>query len=294
MSWDDLRHFAAFVGTGSLSGAARTLGIEHATVARRIAALEDRLQMKLVDRRGRRLILTPAGEKVAALADQMAETISAVERLADGSRSELRGRVTISAPPAYAASVLAGRLAPLRIRHPNLAICLLGEAHSASLARREADIAIRLSRPEGNELTAMRIGTMPFHLYGSAEYLSTTPKDDWAFIGSVGAMASSLQQAELAKLAKRDDDPWQSDQVDIQAALAAAGSGVALLPEFLTSRWSGLVRANKGDPIVTRDVWLTLHTDIRTAAPIRAVIDVLRGADRVTAVPSSQPSGSAE
>lgn len=290
MHWDDLRHFAAFVGTGSLSGAARTLGIEHATVARRIAALEDRLQMKLVDRRGRRLILTPAGEKVAALADQVAETIRAVERLADGSRSELRGKVTISAPPAYAASVLAARLAPLRARHPNLTICLLGEAHSASLARREADIAIRLSRPEGSELTAMRIGTMPFHLYASAGYLATTPEDDWVFIGSVGAMASPLQQAELAKLAKRDDDLWQSDQVDIQAAFASAGSGVALLPAFLASRWPDLVQANTGEPMVTRDIWLTLHTDIRTAAPIRAVIDALRGTDRVMGMSNRQES----
>lgn len=286
MQWDDLRHFAAFVGAGSLSGAARDLGIEHATVARRIAALEEQLRTKLVDRRGRRLTLTPAGERVAALADQVAETVRAVERVADGSRSELRGRVTISAPPAYAASVLAGRLAPLRARHPNLAICLLGEARSASLSRREADIAVRLSRPEGGDLTAMRIGTMPFNLYASRGYLEATAKADWGFISSVGAMSTSLQQSELAKLMKSDADLWQSDQVDIQAALAAAGCGVAVLPAFLASRWSDLVRADTGEPLVERDIWLTLHTDIRTSAPIRAVIEALRGADRDIGAPA--------
>ncbi len=286
MQWDDLRHFAAFVGAGSLSGAARDLGIEHATVARRIAALEEQLGIKLVDRRGRRLTLTPAGERVAALVDQVAETVRAVERVADGSRSELRGRVTISAPPAYAASVLAGRLAPLRARHPNLAICLLGEARSASLSRREADIAVRLSRPEGGDLTAMRIGKMPFHLYTSRGYLEATAEADWEFISSVGAMSTSIQQSELAKLMRSDADLWQSDQVDIQAALAAAGCGVAVLPAFLASRWSDLVRADTGEPLVQRDIWLTLHTDIRTSAPVRAVIEALRGADRNIEAPA--------
>src|SRR3990167_8104567 len=144
MDWDDLRHFSAFVAAGSLAGAARALRIEHATVARRIASLEARLKLKLVDRRGRRLTLTPEGEKVAALATDMAETIGAVERLADGARSELNGEVTISAPPAYAALVLAPGLIPLRARHPALRIRLLGETRMASLERREADIAVRL------------------------------------------------------------------------------------------------------------------------------------------------------
>lgn len=136
MQWDDLRHFAAFVSTGSLSAAARALGIEHATVARRITALEDRLHLKLIDRRGRRLVLTPEGEKVAALADKMADTIRAIERLADGSRSELRGEVTVSAPPAYAALVLAARLAPLRRHNPSVRSGREGQEQAALRLRR--------------------------------------------------------------------------------------------------------------------------------------------------------------
>jgi DNA-binding transcriptional LysR family regulator len=276
MEWDDLRHFAAFVASGSLSGAARTLGIEHATVARRIASLEARLKLKLVDRRGRRLVLTPEGEKVAALAERMAETSRAVERLADGARSELRGQVTVSAPPAYATLVLASRLAPLRTRHPDLLVRLLGEAHTASLERREADIVVRLSRPEAGDLTAVRIGSMPFHLYASPQYLAVTTAAEWTFIGSAGAMTGSPQQAILMKIAGKDGFGFLSDQIEIQAALAAAGGGIALLPEFVALARADLVRVQAGEPLATREVWLAVHSDLRNAAPIRAVIETLR------------------
>ncbi|EGD60666.1 LysR family transcriptional regulator [Novosphingobium nitrogenifigens DSM 19370] len=282
MEWDDLRHFSAFVAAGSLSGAARTLGIEHATVARRIAALEARLKLRLIDRRGRRLVLTGEGEKVAALAARMAETMRAVERLADGARSDLAGEVTISAPPAYAAHVLAPRLVPLRARHPGLTLRLLGELHAASLDRREADIAVRLSRPEAGELTAARIGTIAFHLHAAPAYLAATPREEWTFIGSAGVMAGSAQQAGLAKFVDSHGSgesgfSLQSDSVDIQAALAAAGGGVAILPDFLTASRPDLVRVPDQGPPITREVWLAIHTDMKNAAPVRVVMEALRG-----------------
>jgi DNA-binding transcriptional LysR family regulator len=168
-------------------------------------------------------VLTVEGEKIAALAERMAETSRAVERLAQGARSDIDGEVTISAPPAYAAWVLARRLVPLCRRHPALCLRLLGEAHQASLERREADIAIRLHRPDSGDLTAMRIGTMAFHLYASPGYIATIPEAEWTFIGSAGVMAGSLQQAALASAAADQPLALHSDSVDIQAALAAAG-----------------------------------------------------------------------
>lgn len=275
-----MRHFSAFVTSGSLSGAARELGIEHATVARRISALEARLNLKLVDRRGRRLTLTADGEKVAALADRMVETIRTVERLADGSRSELRGEVTISAPPAYAALVLAPRLAQMPHRHPDLSIRLLGEAHTASLERREADIAVRLRRPESGDLTAVRIGMMAFHLYASPHYLVQTPEAERRFVGAVGAMSGSPQEvARTRSMAVVDGcAAFHSDHVEIQAALVAAGGGVGILPEFVALSRSDLVKVYEHEPIVTREVWLAIHSDMKNAAPIRVVIEALRTA----------------
>lgn len=275
MDWEDLRHFSAFVTTGNLSAAARRLGVEHATVARRIATLEARLGLKLVDRRGRRLALTADGERVAAAAGRIEADIYAINRIASGSRSELTGEVIISAPPAYAAAVLAAPLVRLRDRHPDLRIRLIGEARTASLERREADIAIRLSRPEAGDLTAIKIGDMPFRLYASAAYLARTPERDWRFIGSDGPMAGSAQQAMLDKITADRGFGFYSDHAEIQLAVALAGGGVVALPDFMAAGQTELLPVSE-DPFLVREVWLVMHSDMKTSAPVRAVVECLR------------------
>src|SRR3546814_4265691 len=139
MNWDDLRHFSALASAGSLSGAARMLAVEHASVARRIMSLEDGLGLALVDRRGRRWTLTAEGERIAAMANKMANEVQAVQRAADGARSELSGTVSISAPPALAARTLTAPLVDLQHRHPRLTIRIIGEARAASLDRRSEE-----------------------------------------------------------------------------------------------------------------------------------------------------------
>lgn len=276
MDWEDLRHFAAFAASGSLSAAARRLGVEHATVARRIAALEMRLDLKLIDRRGRRLALTADGRRIAAITDRMETDINAIDRIASGARSDLSGEVTISAPSAYAAAILATPLVRLRKRHPDLRVRLLGEARFVSLDRREADIAIRLTRPETGDLTAMKIGEMPFRLYANPDWLAQTPESAWGFIGSTGAMATSSQQAALITIAGSRVFGFHSDQVEIQLALACAGGGVALLPDFMAKGRTDLV-ALTDTMQLTREIWLVVHSDMAASAPVRAVIDCLRG-----------------
>lgn len=276
MDWDDLRHFAAYAATGSLSGAARRLGVEHATVSRRIAALEAHLDLKLVDRRGRRVALTADGERVAAVAERMHADMVALERLADGARSDLTGEVTISAPPTYAATVLAPKLAGLRRRYPGLVLRLLGETRTASLDRREADIAIRLNRPDQGDLTILKLGDMAFRLYAGAAYLAATLETERGFIGSGGPMGASPQQAHLAKRAGPRGFGLWSDHSEIQLAFAVAGGGIAMLPDFMAEGREDLVVVRPSDPPLVRPVWLVVHSDIRTAASIRAVIECLR------------------
>ncbi len=221
-------------------------------------------------------MLTPDGVRVAALATRMGEDVRALERLAAGARSELAGEVTISAPAAYAAAVLALKLAELGRRHPGLSIRLLGEAHLASLERREADIAVRLSRPERGELTGVRFGTIAFRLYAAPAYLAETSETDWRFIGNDGPMAGSPQQAALGRIAGKDRFAFHADHVGIQASLARAGVGIAMLPDFMIGEDEALVLVRSDDPPLLREVWLVFHTDMKAAAPVRAVIDCLR------------------
>ncbi|WP_319005068.1 LysR family transcriptional regulator [Acuticoccus sediminis] len=275
MDWENLRHFRGFVATGSLSGAARALGVEHATVARRIAALEAQLALKLVDRRGRRLTLTPDGARIAALAKTMEADAAAISRAAAGSRSELSGEVTISAPPALAAARLVAPLAALRRQHPALAIRLIGEPRSAALALREADIAIRLSRPEAGELTIRKVGVMAFALYATRAYLDDTPEAAWTFIGYDAPLEAAPQQVRLREIAGGRPIAFAASTAEIQFAAARAGAGVAMLPDFLAGDDPALVRVGTEADVFRRDIWLAVHSDMTSAATVRVAIDAL-------------------
>ncbi len=274
MNWDDLRYFASFAASGSLSAAARALNVEHATIARRIAALESDLNLKLLDRRGRKLLLTAEGERIAAIADKMEFTAEEVLGHARSVSSELCGKVTISAPPAFAAVMLAAPLAALHRRHPHLSVFVSSDVHTVSLDRREADIAIRLRRPESGDLTAMKLGERRFRLYALPDFLARTAEENWDYIGLDSALAAAPQQTILGE--KAGSPGLSTDQIEMQLALVRAGAGVAMLPEFLAVEATSLARAKPEAPPLIREIWLIYHSDMKNAGPIQAVVQELR------------------
>jgi DNA-binding transcriptional LysR family regulator len=273
--WENLRHFLILARRGTLSGAARELAVEHATVARRIAALEEELGVRLVDRRGRRLSLTPAGERIAEMAGRMSTQADAIERVADGGRAEIAGRITISALPTLAAAMLAEPIVELRRRHPALLIRVLAEHRYSSLGHREADIAIRFGRPTSGDLTATKVGAVVFHLYGSREYLKATKGSDWTYIGYDESLDSSPPQVVLQKLAGDEPLGLRSSTLELQVALVRAGAGVAALPDFITADDPMLSRA-RPEAISKREVWLAFHSDLKNSVPVRTVANSLR------------------
>lgn len=176
IDWDDLRHFLALAQSGTLLGAAKQLGVEHATISRRVSSLETSLGRKLVDRRGRRIMLTSDGAQVARHAALVAAQTAAIEQLGRSSATELRGHVRISAPPALSSVLLAKPIAAVRRSHPGVEVTLVGEKRLASLNRREADIAVRMSRPEDGDYAIVKLGETSFHLYASKTYLETVSR----------------------------------------------------------------------------------------------------------------------
>jgi DNA-binding transcriptional LysR family regulator len=283
LDWENLRHFAALAQAGTLSGAARLLRVEHATIARRTASLETELNLKLVDRRGRRLSLTDDGERIAALVECMEKNARAIDRAAEGARSELTGDVTISAPPALAAAMLMRPLVALRKQHPGLKICILGETHHASLDRREADVAIRLSRPVDGDLIIVKLTELTLRLYGSPAYLNQTQPEDWSFIGYIESMDAASQQAALIQQMAGRSFCIRASTLEIQYALVREGGGVAMLPDFMAESDSALVPAAADQQPVIRDVWLVLHPDLKGSAAIRAVVKSIRESFNTTA-----------
>jgi len=275
LDWEDLRHFTVFAQAGSLAAAARQLRVEHATVARRIAALEAALGLKLVDRRARAYVLTADGERIAGLGRQMAEGADAVARAATAGQHALAGRVSLSVPPATAASELAPHLGELRRRHPAIHLLLIAETRMASL-RNETDLALRLARPDDPELVVRRLRRIGFSWFAAPDYLARTPPERYEFIGYDESLDDSAQQKRLFEFAAGRPLVLRSNSADVQRAAVRAGVGIALLGDF---------RENLEDPRMTRlalplpklerDLWLVVHRDLRQAPAVRAVAEFL-------------------
>ena len=275
LNWDDLRYFVVLAREGTLSAAARALKVDHVTVARRVSALEAQSGLKLVDRRARLYRLTEDGRRIAALAAPMEEAAFAVERAAQAAGPGLSGEVAISAPPSLANALIAPRLIELRRAHPGIHIKLIGEKRSASLSRREADLALRLSRPTEPGLVARKIGQFGFSLYGAAAYLKETPPHALAFIAYDASMDDAPQQVWLKRVAAKREVVLRTSDLENQAAAARAGVGLAALPHFLGDGDPLLARCETETGEVRRDVWLVVHRDLRKAPAIRAVMEFL-------------------
>ena len=273
--WEDIRHFVTLAREGTLSAAARTLGVDHATVARRVAALEASTGLKLVDRRARATLLTEDGRRVAAVAAPMEEAAFALSRTAQAAKPGVDGEVTISAPPNFASAVIAPQLVRLRQQHPGIRIKLMGEKRRASLSRREADVALRLSRPVETGLFMRKIGSFGFSLYGAPAYLNKTPPHAFAFIGYDASMAESPQEVWLRAVIGEREVVLRTNDLETQIAAARSGLGIAALPHYLGEGDPRLQRHDVPGRPVSRDVWLLVHRDLRQVPPVRAVMEFL-------------------
>ncbi|MCW2242708.1 LysR family transcriptional regulator [Azospirillum canadense] len=275
MDWGDLRFFVELARSGSLSATARRLKVDHTTVARRVAALEDSLGVRLFDRLPRGYALTTEGEEVAALAGRLEEGAFAIERFARGQSAEPAGTVRLSAPPVFASAFLAPNLGPFRTRFPQVVLELIGDSRAVSLTRREADLAIRLKRPEDDGLVSRRVGTMGYGLYAAPAHLEGRAEADWEFVGYDESLDHVPQQRWLRGVAAGRPFVFRANDLGSLASAARAGLGVAALPHFLGIPDPGLVRLPSDPAPEGRELWLLVHGDLRRAARVRATMDFL-------------------
>ncbi len=273
LDWDDLRVFLELARSGSLSAAARALRIGHATVGRRVAALEAALGRSLVTRRAGGYALTPEGEAVRALAEAMDERAMAILRRS-GREAGLAGRLRLTATPALAERFLVPRLGPLRVRHPGLELEVVTDNRTLSLDRREADLAVRLARPRTGDLVARRLATVAFGLFAR-------PGAPDALIAYDEAMADLPEAVWLARHGAGRRVAFRSNSAQAQLAAAKAGFGVALLPCWLAAEEPDLSPVRALGPAIApfpeapppREAWLVLHRDLKDAPRVRAVAE---------------------
>ncbi|ADI29215.1 LysR family transcriptional regulator [Methylotenera versatilis] len=273
--WEDLRYFAVFAREKSLSAAARQLKVDHATIARRITALETSLNLKLVDRRPRSYLLTDNGKHIAALGAKMEDEAFAVGRAAMAGQLDLTGEVSVSAPPTMANALIAPHLGKLRRQYPGIHIRLIGETRIASLLHRESDIAVRMFQPTENNLVARKVGSMSFSMYASIDYLSTTPPENYTFIAFDRSMENIIQQKWLKEFANTRPIVLRTFDLETQRIAAMRGVGVAALPYYVANREPGLKLLDIESNMLINDIWLVVHNDLRNVPAVRAVLDFL-------------------
>ena len=296
LDWDDLRTFLAIARHGSLSAAARALGVRQTTIGRRLAALEGRAGARLLQKTPRGYVLTDAGEAVLGNVERIEAETLAVERRITGRDVRLEGTVRITSVESFAAEILMPILAGLRQRHPGIDIELVADVRNLSLTRREADVAVRMARLDQQDLTVRRIGVMAFGLYASPAYLETRGPPDFA--GGGDGHDVILAQPDLKGMPELD---WleailpragralQSNSRYGHRAAAQAGMGIACLARYLGDG-SGLVQLAAPTLPPPRELWLAVHTDIRHMPRIRAVTDALAAGVRAAAALLDPPS----
>ena len=286
MDWEDLRFFLVLSRCGSLSAAARELGVDHATVGRRIAALEASLGLRLIDRLPRSRPLTEDGAAIAAAAERMEALAEEVLRRSRGASLTLSGAVRVSLPPVLATLCVAPRIETLRRLHPQFKLVLLASATFAALDRGEADIAIRMSRPEEPDAVARRVGAMRFRLYASRD-LAARPAEQWEFVGFDKSLGHLAQQLWLRKVAGARRIVFEANDLFAQQAAARAGAGAAVLPSFMGDEDAALVPMPIEPEPPKRDLWLIAYPDLRRSPAVRAVMDFLT--DCIGAEPRLRP-----
>ncbi len=273
LNWDDLRYFVAVVDAGTVSQAARSLEVEHTTVARRIDALEASLEVKLFDRFPKAWSLTDDGTQLVPVARQVEDSVLALVRSAS-SVAGLDGNVCISGPPLLISHFLIPLMQESMLRLPSISFEFIGETKDANLVRREADIALRLQRPTAPSVTAKLLATIEFGLYGTRQYIDTTPEPEWVFIAYNESLAHTPQQQWLEEVANGRRIAFRANEMYALLQGARSGLGLAALPHYLAKNEPGLVCVKSQDSS-ERKLWLVMHDDVRRSPRVRAVADEL-------------------
>lgn len=279
MNWDDLRFFLAVARTGQMLAAARRLGVNHATVARRIDGLEAALTVKLFVRRPTGCTLTDTGEAFLLAAERVeAETLAAKAAVTDAG-IRLAGTVRVGAPDGFGTAFLAPRLWRLTEDHPDLLIQLVPVPRLFSLSRREADIAITVERPAEGRLVSRKLADYELGLYAAPSYLArhgvpASEKDlaGHRLVGHVDDLVYAKSLRYAADVAEAWRSSYEVSSALGQAEAVAAGAGIGILHGFIAERFPDLRRVLPA-VAVRRTYWLVAYESTAALAAVRHVAD---------------------
>lgn len=265
-NWDDVKVFLAVTRERTVRGAARELGVTHATVSRRLRGLEDKLGSQLFERTSDGQVLTPMGLEILSVAEQVEEKIGEIDRRAFAQDKRLSGMVRLSVSDSLFLSVLHPCVKSFQTQFPMIEIELISTHDLSSLSRRHADIVVRITKKPPESAYGKKVADSPLACFASPSYLLKRPAPDrW--------IALTYEPAFEAIVPARRVLAATSDLAAAQ--LIRSGLGIGLLPCFLGDSDSGLRRVPGTDPKPDMDIWVLVHEDLRATPRVRVLMDHL-------------------
>ncbi len=277
-NWNDLQAFLAVARSGRLTEAARAMGIEHTTLSRRIARLEGMLATKLFDRRPTGYSLTTDGMALMPRAEEMETGAVGILSSRADPRIALTGTIRVGTPEAFGTYCLGDRIGALSDAYPGLTIELVAMPRAFSLTKREADLAIALSRPPSGRLHAQKLADYELGLYGSPGYLERhgVPQDKsdltgHRFVAYIDELVFAPELDYFAATVPGLDPAVRVSNVITQMSVTAGGAGLCILPCFMADSEPRLHRVLPGTIRLIRSYWLIHHSDLHNAPRIKVV-----------------------
>jgi DNA-binding transcriptional LysR family regulator len=277
--WDDLRVALAVHRGRTLAAAGRMLGVDATTVGRRLTALEGALGARLFDRTPEGFTPTDAGRRAIAIAERTEDGVTDLARAVGGADARIEGTVRLTAGDGMLANVLVPALPVLLARHPGLRLELLAATRAYDLARREADLAVRLFRPREPALVTRRLADLPYGLYASPSYVARR---------GAPLRVSDLEKHDLlgfdASLERTPEMRWLLDRVPedrfvarcsttpVLVAACRAGLGIMACATPIAASEPELVRVLPRAALPAREAWAVYHPDLRSSARVGAVL----------------------
>ncbi|MCX7299028.1 MAG: LysR family transcriptional regulator [Rhodobacterales bacterium] len=285
-NWDDLRFVLAVAEGGSVSAAARTLGVNHATVLRRVSAFEEAQGVPIFDRTALGYVVLPDRLRVIEAAREAALAIDTVSRMMRGAEAQFTGTVRITSTDTFCHTVLPGIVAELTARSKDLSIEILSANNHVDLGRLGADITIRPAMILPDDLRGETAGELGFAVYAARDGHATT------WLALRGALTRATVSQWLETNVAGRDIVGGSDSFIVLRELAAAGMGRAIMPCCLGDSDPRLQRLPDAMPLTSVPIWVASHAELEAAPRLRAIRAKLTSALQVrSAALSGRPQG---
>jgi len=282
MDWDGLRYFLAAADSGSLTAAARLLNSNQPTVGRHIDAIESELGIKLFQRSVKGLILTEEGKYIYEQSIKIQNSIVKIKRYVQSGNEKAKGTVKLSVPEGLGQEILIPALGEFYKKYPYINLVLNVSSNASNLTRGEADIAVRLFRPDEADLVIKHLGEMKMSLFASTNYIDKYSLPDKLEslnthnVITYGEELSSLpENIWLLEHTIKSSHIFSSDSTAARLKATLTGIGISIQPEALAKLNTDLLQVLNEVNIPSHNVWLVYHKDLRHSERIRTVLNFL-------------------